>query len=65
MTHFNPVRRDLALSVGFPDIRFGEDKEYSDEVSKLCMNEYLIEQPLWHYRYSSKLDFKTKYGVKE
>ena len=64
VTHFNPVRRDLALSVGFSDMRFGEDKEYSDKLSKLCKKEYLIEFPLWLYNFTTKQPHNEKYGIK-
>lgn len=62
VTHFNPVKRDIALSVGFPDISFGEDKWYSDRVTKLCKKEFFIDKYLFHYRYSNKLSHKEKYG---
>jgi len=64
ITHFNPVKRELALQVGFKDLRFGEDKEYSDAVTKLCKTEVYIEDPLFHYRYSNKINHNTKYGIK-
>lgn len=64
ITHFNPVKRELALQVGFKDLRFGEDKEYSDAVTKLCKTEVYIEEPLFHYRYSNKINHKEKYGIK-
>jgi len=64
ITHFNPVKRELALQVGFKDLRFGEDKEYSDAVTKLCKTEVYIEEPLFHYRYSNKIQHNEKYGIK-
>jgi glycosyltransferase involved in cell wall biosynthesis len=62
ITHFNPVRRDLALKVGFQDLRFGEDKLYSDAVTKLCKKEVYITEPVFHYRYSNKQSHQKKYG---
>jgi hypothetical protein len=62
VTHFNPVKKDLALQVGFPDLRFGEDKVYSDAVSKLCEKEIFIDDFLFDYRYSTKEEHGKKYG---
>lgn len=62
-THFNPIKRKLAIRVGFTDIRFGEDKIYSDEVSKLCHTECFIETPLFHYRYNNTQPHNAKYGI--
>lgn len=64
VTHFNPVRRELALSVGFKNIRFGEDRIYSDAVTKLCKTEVFINRPLFHYRYSNSVPHKKKYGIR-
>ncbi len=61
--HFNPVKRNLALKAGFKDIRFGEDRDYSDRLNPLLKKEYFIEKPLFHYRYSTKLEHKKKYGI--
>lgn len=62
VTHFNPVKRELALQVGFSDLRFGEDKEYSDKLTPLCKTEVFIEVPIFHYRYSTAEKFDQKYG---
>lgn len=64
VTHFNPVRRELALKVGFKDMRYGEDRKYSDAVTKLCKTEVFINKKLFHYRYSSAEKHKQKYGIK-
>lgn len=64
ITHFNPVRRDLAIQVGFPDMRFGEDKEYSDKISRLCAVEHLIPVPMFHYQYTTGQSHNEKYGIK-
>jgi hypothetical protein len=62
-THFNPCRRDLALKIGFQDKRHGEDRLYSDAVSKLCKTEVFINKRMFHYRYSNKMPHKQKYGI--
>jgi hypothetical protein len=64
VTHFNPVRRALAVMVGFEDMRFGEDKRYSDRVTKLCKTEVFINKRLFHYRYSNEMNHKKKYGIR-
>jgi glycosyltransferase involved in cell wall biosynthesis len=64
VTHFNVVRRDLALQVGFKDKRFGEDKLYSDAVTKLCKTEVFIDKVMFHYRYSNKVPHRKKYGIR-
>lgn len=65
VTHFNPCRRDLALQVGFRDIRFGEDRKYSDVVTRLCKTEVFINKKLFHYRYSTAMRHNVKYGIKK
>lgn len=62
--HFNPVRRSLALKAGFKDIRFGEDRDYSDRLNKLVKKEAFIDEWLFHYRYSNKQPHNEKYGIK-
>jgi len=64
VTHFNPVLRSIALQVGFPDLRHGEDKWYSDRVTKLCSTEVFIDKKMFHYRYSNRMPHKLKYGIK-
>lgn len=64
ITHFNPCKRKIASLVGFNDKHFGEDKEYSDVVTLLCTNEYYIEKPLFHYRYTTHQSHNEKYGIK-
>lgn len=64
VTHFNPVRRELALQVGFKSISFGEDKEYADRISLLCKSEVFIDKYLFDYRYENKTPHKIKYGIK-
>ena len=64
VTHFNPVKRLLALQAGFPDLRWGEDKPYSDKLTTLCKKEIFIDEPLFHYRYSTEIPHNKKYGIK-
>lgn len=64
VTHFNPVRKDFALRVGFQDMRFGEDRLYSDAVTQLCKTEVFVNKKLFHYRYSNVMKHNIKYGIK-
>jgi glycosyltransferase involved in cell wall biosynthesis len=63
VTHFNPIKREIALQVGFQDIRFGEDKDYSDKVTKLCSNSIVIPEIIYIYNYSNKIPHNEKYGI--
>lgn len=63
VTHFNPVKRELALQVGFKSISFGEDKEYSDRITPLCKKEVFIDKYLFDYRYTTTTPHKVKYGI--
>lgn len=65
VTHFNPVKREIALQVGFKDLRYAEDKPYWDGVTKLCKTEVFINKKMFHYRYSNKIPHKLKYGLKK
>ena len=47
--HLNPVRRDIALKVGFPDLTFGEDREYAMGIYPFLNNEVYIEEPIYFY----------------
>jgi glycosyltransferase involved in cell wall biosynthesis len=47
--HLNPVRRDFALMAGFPDIKIGEDRDYSMKLLPFLQTEVMIEQPIYEY----------------
>lgn len=63
--HKTPVKRDIALSVGFEDIRFAEDHAYSMGLLKTgrLKKEVFIDKEIYIYRYKYE-DPKTKYGLK-
>ncbi len=63
ITHFNPVKKDKALQTGFKDLRFGEDKDYSDRLYPLLTKEFYIEEPLFDYLYTNKQSHNQKYGI--
>lgn len=60
--HKTPVRRELALQAGFPDLRYGEDKVYSERIMGLVKTEVFIKSTLYFYRFSSHENFAMKYG---
>lgn len=62
--HFNPVRREKALQAGFRNMSFGEDMDYAKRLNPLLEEEIFINENLFHYNYSNKIDHKTKYGIK-
>lgn len=52
--HISPVKRELALQAGFPEISFGEDYHYSMNLLPLLKSEIKIPGILYYYRYESK-----------
>src|SRR5258708_3553340 len=53
--HLSPVRRSIALLIGFPDKSIGEDYDYAVRLkeSGLLKTETIIDKEIYHY------DFKT------
>jgi len=47
--HLNPVKRELALKVGFPDINNGEDRVYSYNLLQFINTEVCIDDPIYTY----------------
>jgi len=47
--HINPIRRKIALKIGFPDVNRGEDRDFSSKVFKLLKSEKYIEPPIYFY----------------
>lgn len=52
--HLNPVKRELALQIRFPQINIGEDKDYSARLLPLLNTEEYISEPIYFYLYRSK-----------
>jgi glycosyltransferase involved in cell wall biosynthesis len=52
--HISPVKRELALMAMFPNKSNAEDKEYSERLHKHLRTEEKIQQPIYHYKYSSQ-----------
>lgn len=52
--HISPVKRELALLAGFPEISFGEDYHYSMNLLPMLKTETKIPCNIYFYRYVSK-----------
>jgi len=52
--HLTPVRREIALKVGFKDSSFGEDYDYATRLRPFIKTETYIDKKLYHYRYITK-----------
>jgi hypothetical protein len=60
--HKSPHRREIGLKVGFPDLRYGEDRPYSAGLMRHVKTESFIDKVLYHYRFRSE-PFAAKYGL--
>lgn len=51
--HLSIIKREIALKIGYKDLRFAEDYEYAKRLkeSGLLKTEVLIPIDLYHYRY--------------
>jgi len=49
--HLAPVKRSIALQVGFPNKTHGEDYDYSMGLRGLLHTEVKIEHGIYHYKY--------------
>lgn len=49
--HLSPVRRELALQVGYKDLGHGEDFEYATRLQPFIKTEVFIDQNLYYYKY--------------
>jgi len=51
--HLSVIKREIALKIGYKDLRFAEDFDYAKRLneSKLINTEYLIDAFLYHYKY--------------
>lgn len=52
--HISPVKRELALAAGFPEISFAEDYEYSMRLLPMLKTECKIPGILYYYRFEKK-----------
>lgn len=63
VTHRNVCRTSIARQVGFPELRFGEDRPYSNGVTRLCRTEVFIPCTGFLYRYTTHEPHAQKYGI--
>ena len=52
--HLNPVKREYALKVKFPEISNGEDRAYSKALLPFLKSEVYIDKPIYYYLYRSR-----------
>jgi glycosyltransferase involved in cell wall biosynthesis len=54
--HLSPVKRSIAVQIGFKDVTYGEDYDYAVRLkeSGLVKTEVFINKELYHYRFKSK-----------
>jgi len=57
------ILREKALMVGFEDIRYKEDRVFSEAVTLLLKSEIFIGKPLYFYRHIST-EHNERYGIK-
>lgn len=62
--HKTPVRRKIALKIGYKDLRYAEDYDYSKRLkeSGLIKKETVIKKTMYYYNFEYE-DPKTKYGL--
>jgi glycosyltransferase involved in cell wall biosynthesis len=51
--HLNPIKREIAKTVGFPNLSYHEDKDFSIRVKDFLKIENFIDDPIYFY-YPSK-----------
>ena len=51
--HLSPVKREIALKIGYKNMKFAEDFDYAKRLkeSGLVKTEYYINKDLYHYKY--------------
>lgn len=60
--HKTPHLRSLALKVGFRDLRYGEDRFYSQGLMNMVNSEAFIPETMYFYRFVAE-PFGQKYGL--
>jgi hypothetical protein len=57
------ILRDKALQIGYKDMRYGEDRIFAEEVTKILKTEIFIPAALYYYRRQDS-DHNERYGIK-
>jgi len=52
--HISPIKREIALKVKFPEIKFAEDFEYSKNIYPYLQKEAKINKSIYNYNYIDK-----------
>lgn len=60
--HLTPVKREIAIQVGFNDKRSGEDRDYSNGLVGKLKSEVFIDRHLYNYLYLEQ-PAHIKYGI--
>ena len=62
--HKTPIKREIALQIGYKDMKYGEDYDYSKRLKKsgLVKTEEFINEVMYFYNFKYK-DPKIKYGL--
>lgn len=58
------IRKSKALQVGYPDLRWGEDRIFSEAVTPLLEREIFIDKPLYNYIHISS-NSNERYGINQ
>jgi len=53
--HLNPVKREIAIKSVFPNLYYGEDRKYSNEIKPFIKREIIIKNTLYWYDYRPDL----------
>lgn len=56
------IKREKALIVGYEDIRYSEDRIFSEIVTQLLVDEVFVEKQLYIYQYN-KTPHNERYGI--
>ncbi len=59
-----PIKTELCKQVGFKNLRYGEDAEFSKQITPLLRNEIYIDEFMYIYRYKHE-PHNLKYGIKQ
>jgi len=54
--HLAPIKRSIALQIGYKSLKFGEDYDYAKRLndSRLCKTEIKINKEIYHYDFWNK-----------
>lgn len=65
--HKTPINREHSLQIGFKDMRFGEDHDFSKRMAEsgLLKSEVFINEYLYYYQYRTNEKHNLKYGIRK